>query len=211
MVEPVITRVRMQIGRAALAGLLLQSAVTWAAQDGFNAKPFSEYQSADSVSVKRYEDYQKIATVLKQYVVAIDTLDENLFEKVFAEKDAVFEIREVTHHGREEIKTEVTSDKVRAAARAAEAAAKGEPAPPKTNTWHMMSNSHIVFVDKDHALHNAYYQVWTRPNPSPGGVVRLATPITMVAIGRYDDELVKVNGQWFIKRRRVTPDTDGGF
>jgi len=198
-----------------LSALLAGTVVLWpssamASQDSFNAKPFADYQNEDSVSVKHYEDYQKISRVLKQYIVAIDTLNEDLFGQVFTQ-DAVFEIRDVTHHGRDEIKTEVTEDKERFAKSVAAAAAKGEPPPPEAHSWHMMSNSHIVFVDKDHALHNAYYLVWVRQDPDPGGVVRLKTPITLVAIGRYDDELVKVDGKWFIKRRRVTPDTSGGF
>jgi len=186
--------------RAYVLSALLGIVVLWpssamASQDSFNAKPFADYQNDDSVSVKHYEDYQKISRVLKQYIVAIDTLNEDLFGQVFTQ-DAVFEIRD---------------DKERFAKSVAAAAAKGEPPPPEAHSWHMMSNSHIVFVDKDHALHNAYYLVWVRQDPNPGGVVRLKTPITLVAIGRYDDELVKVDGKWFIKRRRVTPDTSGGF
>jgi hypothetical protein len=172
---------------------------------------FQDYQNDGPANAKRQEDYQKILTVLKQYIVAIDTLDENLYSAAFAEKNAVLSIRDVTRHGREEIKLEITGDKDAHAARDAQAAASGEPAPMPVTTFHMMSNSHIVFVDKDHARHNAYYQVYTRPNDHPGGVVRLTTPITLVAIGRYDDELVKINGKWFIQHRQITPDTSGGF
>jgi hypothetical protein len=172
---------------------------------------FENYQSDSPANAKRLEDYQKILTVLKQYIVAIDTLDENLYSSAFAEKDAVLSIREVTRHGREEIKLEITGDKDARTAREAKAAASGDPTPVPVTTFHMMSNSHIVFVDPNHARHNAYYQVYTRPNDHPGGVVRLTTPITLVAIGRYDDELVKVHGKWFIQHRQITPDTSGGF
>jgi hypothetical protein len=158
-------------------------------------------------TAQRFDDYQGINAVLKQYLVAIDTLDENLYGAAFAERDAVFEIRDVIRHGREDIKKEVTGDKEARAARIA----KGEDVPPPPTTWHFMAGSNIVFLAKDRAKHSAYYQVWTRQNDHPGGVVRLTTPITMVAIGRYDDDLAKVNGKWFIQKRKVTPDTSGGF
>jgi SnoaL-like domain len=158
-------------------------------------------------TAQRFDDFQGINAVLKQYLVAIDTLDENLYGTAFAEQDAVFEIRDVIRHGREDIKKEVTGDKEARTARIA----KGEDVPPLPTTWHFMSGSNIVFLAKNRAKHNAYYQVWTRQNDHPGGIVRLTTPITMVAIGRYDDDLVKVNGKWFIQRRKVTPDTSGGF
>jgi SnoaL-like domain len=143
-------------------------------------------RAADAgLSAQRFADYQAITAVLKQYIVAIDTNDENLYGAAFAEKDALFEIRDVVRHGREEIKLEVSAEKDARAARIA----KGEAVPPQPVTWHVMSGSNIVFLAGDRAKHSAYYQVWTRQNDHPGGVVRLTTPITLVAIGRYDDEL----------------------
>jgi hypothetical protein len=156
---------------------------------------------------QRFDDYQGIMAVLRQYIVALDTQDENLYAAAFTERGAVFEIRDVVRHGRDDIKKEITTDKD---ARAA-SIAKGEVVPPLPTAWHFMSGSNIVFVAKDRARHSAYYQVWTRQNDHPGGIVRLTTPITIVAIGRYEDELVKVNGKWFIQRRKIMPDTSGGF
>jgi hypothetical protein len=156
---------------------------------------------------QRFADYQAISAVLKQYIVALDTHDENLYSAAFVEKDAVLEIRDVIRHGREEIKQEVTADKEARAAKIA----RGEVVPALPMMWHIMSNSNIVFLTKSRAQHSSYYQVWTRQNDFPGGVIRLTTPIAVVAIGRYDDELVKVSGKWFIQKRKITPDTSGGF
>jgi SnoaL-like domain len=179
--------------RAAIASLLL-------------LLPLESWASEADPDAKRYGDYQKIVAVLKQYLVALDSMDADLYASAFAEKDAVFTIRDVTRLGREQIRLEVAGEPAPAAAANTSAQPIAKPV-----TWHMMSSSRIEFTGGRTARHHAYYQVWTRLNEHPGGIVRLTSPITMVAIGRYDDELVKVGSSWYIKTRKITPDTTGGF
>src|ERR1051326_1259512 len=69
-----------------------------------------------------------------------------------------------------------------------------KPAP----MYHMTANSYLEFVDKDHARQQAYWL-------TSCGAVGQTTPARVAAEGREVDELVKVNGQWLIKVRDVTP------
>jgi len=57
-----------------------------------------------------------------------------------------------------------------------------------------MSNSSIEILDATHARHHSYAQT-----------VRLADNNQFVVgfMGRYDDELVKVDGHWLIKSRKL--------
>ncbi len=165
--------------------------------------------SAAAESRGSFDDHQKIMGVLKQYLVALDSSDADLYVSTFLPEGATFLIRDVTRTGRAEIRKEVTGDPVASSAAPKDATAAASP--PKPVAWHFMSNSNITFTSARSARHHAYYQVWTRQNDQPGGIARLTTPITLVGIGRYDDELVKVGDRWFIKNRKVTPDTSGGF
>jgi hypothetical protein len=63
---------------------------------------------------------------------------------------------------------------------------------------HVITNSNIEFVDPNHAR---YYSYWmTVFGPAKQG----ETP-RVAAVGRGVDELVKINGQWFIQSRNVAP------
>jgi hypothetical protein len=80
--------------------------------------------------------------------------------------------------------------------RRAEREAKGEGKSPAMH--HVITNSNIVFVDKDHARHYSYWMtVFAAGGPS--------TPPRVAAAGRSIDELVRVNGKWLIKSRNVSP------
>jgi hypothetical protein len=75
-----------------------------------------------------------------------------------------------------------------------EAKAK-EKRPPM---YHVVTNSTIEFIDKDHARFNAYWMtVFAAGGPN--------LPARVAAAGREIDELVRSNGQWLIKVRDVAP------
>ena len=80
--------------------------------------------------------------------------------------------------------------------RQAEAQAKGEPKRPPM--YHMTANERIQFTDKDHARIEAYYITAM----AAGGA---NTPLRVAGVGRSVDELVRLNGQWLIKTRNVSP------
>ena len=82
------------------------------------------------------------------------------------------------------------------AGRAAENETKtGQKRPPM---YHVIANSYLEFVDKDHARLQAYWMTVF----AQGGQ---NTPTRVAAAGREVDELVRLNGHWLIKSRDVAP------
>ena len=64
--------------------------------------------------------------------------------------------------------------------------------------YHAIANSYLEFIDKDHARLEAYWMtVFAADGPK--------VPSRVAAAGREIDELVRLNGQWLIKSRDVTP------
>jgi hypothetical protein len=64
--------------------------------------------------------------------------------------------------------------------------------------YHMTANQRITFSDKDHARVEAYYLTAM----AAGGD---NTPLRVAAVGRSIDDVVRVNGEWLIQSRNVSP------
>jgi hypothetical protein len=64
--------------------------------------------------------------------------------------------------------------------------------------FHMETNQHLEFVDRDHARLQYYWQT-AFAAPAPGQPARIA------AVGRGVDDLVRVKGKWLIQNRNVAP------
>ena len=80
--------------------------------------------------------------------------------------------------------------------------AGGQPAAanaaPRPAMYHMTANQRITFSDKDHARVEAYYLTAR----AAGGQNQ---PLSVLAVGRSIDDVMRVNGQWLIKSRNVAP------
>ena len=63
----------------------------------------------------------------------------------------------------------------------------------RPHMYHIVTNPHIVFIDKDHARYHAYWM----------GVLETGE---IVVAGREVNELVRINDQWLISLRDVEPD-----
>lgn len=106
---------------------------------------------------------------------------------MFAE-DAVFELPGgVVHRGRDAIRKIVTDLQ---SGRARNHAA-GTPSP---SLYHVMANTSIELVDATHARHQSYAQT-----------VRAAEGGQFIVgfMGRYEDQLVKRDGRWYIQARKL--------
>jgi hypothetical protein len=150
---------------------------------------------ADRAAPERYADRLAIAETLQRYMVGIDSMDEALYESAFAE-DATFELNGQLYEGREAIGEIIVGVRNNREARLAASAADGSP-PPNT-LFHVMMNSRIGFLDEDTAIHRSYYETVSQ---APDGSVRIG------AIGRYEDELRRIGGEWLIVKRLLVPNS----
>jgi uncharacterized protein (TIGR02246 family) len=137
-------------------------------------------------ALQKLVDRAEIQELVARYVTALDTLDADAYEGVFTE-DGEYDVTGNIYRGRAAIRKIVTDLQ---ASRARNDAA-GTPSP---RLYHVMSNSSIEILDASNARHQSYAQT-----------VRLADNGQFVAgfMGRYEDVLVKVDGRWLIKSRKL--------
>jgi hypothetical protein len=143
--------------------------------------------AADEASAQQLRDRAEIEELVTRYVTALDTRDADMYAGVFAE-DGVYELPgNVVHRGRAAIRKVVTDLQE---SRARNDAA-GKPSP---SLYHAMFNHSIELVDATHARHQCYAQT-----------VRAAEGGQFIVgfMGRYDDELVKHDGRWYIQSRKL--------
>jgi uncharacterized protein (TIGR02246 family) len=137
-------------------------------------------------ALQKLIDRAEIEELVTRYVTALDTLDADAYEGVFTE-DGEYDVTGNVYKGRAAIRKIVTDLQ----ASRARNDATGTPSP---RLYHVMSNSSIEILDATNARHQSYAQT-----------VRLADNGQFVAgfMGRYEDVLVKVDGRWLIKSRKL--------
>lgn len=146
---------------------------------------------AESAFEREAQDRAEIEKLMWQYVRALDTEDADAYAAVYT-PDGQFGSGANAVQGREALKKMINDLRKRAA----DAEAKtGEKRPPM---YHVLTNSYIEFIDRDHARMQAY---WMTVFAGSGQTV----PPRVAAAGREVDELVRLNGHWLIKLRDVSP------
>ena len=136
------------------------------------------------------QDRVQIEKLMWQYTRALDTENPDGYAAAYT-PDGQFGSGANVVKGRDALKKMIVDLRQRTA----DAEAKGEKRPAM---YHMTANSYLEFVDKDHAHMEAYWQtVFAGAGPN--------VPVRVAAAGRDVDELVRVNGQWLIKTRDVSP------
>ena len=163
-------------GVAALTGLALLGSPAFAAGND------AEREARDRAQIEK---------LMWQYVRALDTENADAYAAVFT-PDGQFGSGANAVKGSEALKKMITGFRQRTADNEAKT---GEKAP---GMYHVIANSYLEFVDKDHARLEAY---WMTVFASGGE----KTPARVAAAGREVDELVRLNGQWLIKSRDVAP------
>jgi uncharacterized protein (TIGR02246 family) len=137
-------------------------------------------------AVQRSLDHAAINNLIARYVRALDTRDADLYAGVFTE-DAVFDVNGDVRNGRDEIRAIVVGLQ--------QSRASQPEGAPRTELYHAVINSEIDIIDADSAHHRGY---WQTISVAPDGAIRIG------AMGIYDDQLVKVEGQWLIANRKLT-------
>ena len=134
---------------------------------------------------RELQDRAAIQNLIVKYGIALDTLDADAYAAVFA-PDAEFTFGGHTYKGRAEIRKIITDLQARRASQ--------PPADPPVKMYHAITNTLIEFVNDHEAHHRSYWQ--TLRGPSSG-------PFTVGGMGRYEDTIVKRNGQWLIQKREI--------
>lgn len=147
--------------------------------------------AADADVLREANDRAEIQELMWRYVRALDTLDAAAYAQVFTE-DGVFGSGANATEGREALRKMVNDLKQGRVEREA----RGEAGSPPM--YHVITNSHIEFVDADHARYHSYWM-------TVFGAAGADSPPRVAAAGRGIDELVRVDGQWLIETRNVAP------
>jgi len=148
-------------------------------------------QASDvDMSAREARDRAEIQGLMWRYVRALDSFDADGYAATYT-PDGQFGTGERAEKGRDALRKMVADLKKNRAEREA----KGEQTAPM---YHVITNSNVEVVDKDHAR---YYAYWMTMFASTGK----DTPPRVAAVGRSVDELVRLDGKWLIKSRDVAP------
>ena len=133
----------------------------------------------------RAQDRVEIEQLMWNYIRALDSGNAETYAALFA-PDGQFGRGATAVKGREALKKMVSD-----ARQKTDAENKNGKKTPRM--FHVVTNPHIEFIDKDHARYHAY---WMGAFASGGGIT---------SAGREVNELVRMNGQWLISVRDVDP------
>jgi len=133
----------------------------------------------------RAQDRVEIEQLMWNYIHALDSGNAEAYAALFT-PDGQFGRGDTAIKGREALKKMVLD-----ARQKLDADKKSGKQSPRM--FHVVTNPHIEFIDKDHARYHAYWM----------GVFASGGEIT--SAGREVNELVRINGQWFIRVRDVAP------
>ncbi len=152
----------------------------------------AQTSAAQGNAQQRLQDKLDIQALIVRYGTALDTLDADAYAGVFT-ADAELDVAGNVRKGRQQIREIVTGlQRTRD-----ENKAKGVSAPA---LYHVISNTAIEILNNGEARHHSYWQT-VRVGPN--------NQVTVGAIGQYEDVIVKRDGQWLIRSRKITPFTDG--
>lgn len=136
------------------------------------------------------EDRAEIEELTARYLFALDWNDFDTFVQTFTE-DGEFEFARGTAHGRDEIRETISNFK-----QVIGKLYQNEDGSPAT-LRHIVGQSSIR-VEGDKAWTRTFW--WEMASNGPGDTPQVGT------FGIYEDELVRVDGEWKFKKKRVLND-----
>jgi uncharacterized protein (TIGR02246 family) len=147
--------------------------------------------SQDADAVRQLTDRAAILEVMQQYVWSVDSLDADGYVAVFTE-DAEIDSNGMISKGHSAIRKIVTDLQARQAANRAEGK-------PPGNLYHVISNERVSFSSPTEAVYRSYWQTMRKSTDNR---------YTTGGFGRSEDHLVKRDGKWRIKYRKLTVFSD---
>lgn len=153
------------------------------------------------VRLQALEDHVRIEQLLMRYAAALNTRDADTYVSLFT-PDATFELRRAIDEppflgpfkGREALRKQWFPD----GAGAVDSTGRR----PFGAMRHVTTNYEIDVKGDKATVHAFFIEIVSNGANTPPG----SKPPTIHAMGRYEDELVKVNGQWFFSNRVVMTD-----
>lgn len=143
--------------------------------------PFTSAMAADNAAIQRLIDKNEIENLLMQYTYAFDRLDADAYVATFT-GDAQFDLGGGNVlQGREAIRILITSR-------------QAEPQPADVLMHHIVTNSSYDFVSDSEVRHYGYWITM---------VGDMQNGFTVPAMGHYEDVVVKENGRWLFKARKL--------
>jgi len=139
---------------------------------------------AEEKDLVRAQDRVEIEQLMWKYIRALDSGNAEAYAALFA-PDGQFGTGSTAIKGREALKKMVSD-----ARQKLDADNKSDKKAPRM--YHVVTNPHIEFIDKDHARYYAYWM---------GALAAGGT----TSAGREVNDLVRINGQWLISVRDVDP------
>ena len=133
-------------------------------------------------------DRAEIENLSNKYMVAVDAGDIETVMNTWAE-DGVLEWVRGTEHGKEAIRKAMSNFGGAAAGKAIP-----DGATTRQRTRHQIIN-HVIDVNGNTAHSTAYWFALTNNTPQKD--------VQLLYFGHYEDELVKQNGKWLFKVRKV--------
>ncbi len=156
---------------------------------GCSAVP-ARAQNKVSNMVTISEDRMAIEETLRRYVRALDESDLDAYLATLTD-DAKFVSAESSYAGKEAIRKYVEpvmqSRQQRRKTEGAQA----------TATHHVVTNQSIEFTDRNSAVVRAYWMFVVAHGANK--------PMTIDIMGSSEDYLIRQNGKWLIRERRVAP------
>ena len=147
--------------------------------------------AAENAFEREAQDRAEIDKLMWQYVRALDTENADAYAAVYT-PDGQFGSGTSAVKGRDALKKMINDLRQRAADAQSKTGEKRAP------MYHVLTNTYVEFIDKDHARMEAYWMTVFGAGPQNA-------PARVAAAGREVDELVRQNGHWLIKLRDVSP------
>ncbi|HSW39879.1 MAG TPA: nuclear transport factor 2 family protein [Acidobacteriota bacterium] len=144
---------------------------------------------ADEIKADSYaEDRALIEDLQARYLFALDFFDMDTYVSTFTE-DGILDIIAYQAKGRDEIRKRI--EEARAVFNPASGTDQG-PYPPTSR--HNITNI-VIKIDGDRATSRSYWFQYGNNNPERRAQLN--------SYGHYEDELVKVDGQWLFSKRVI--------